>query len=148
MKQKSDIESLFNTIQEDPDNYQEITQIEAANKSLGRWSLISAVHQMDPSKEAQSLHAKADLKPTKARKPASTKNIPQSTEIEEEEIEVTAQEDLVVDQPLPAIPALETQYIKPVELNKAINALVVDTAHIKSASSESISSLFERLKRS
>ena len=61
--------------------------------------------------------------------------------------EVMAVEPLAT-QLLPVSPILETQAIKPVQLNKALNALVVDTAHIKLASSESISSLFERLKRS
>jgi hypothetical protein len=153
MKQTSDVESLFKTIEQNPESYQEIVQTEQANLSLGRWTLISAIHQLDHSKEAQSIHAKAAIKPPQVRQHVIEQNITQTLAVSEVEIEVAIDEEVLTDepppfQPLPASPILETQAIKSVQLNKAMNALVVDTAHIKSASSASISALFERLKRS
>ena len=62
MKKTSDIESLYQTIEQNPNSYQEIVQTEQANESLGRWSLISAIHQMDDSKEAHAIHPKAAIK--------------------------------------------------------------------------------------
>ena len=153
MKQTSDVESLYKTIKQNPESYQEIAQTEQANLSLGRWSLISAIHQLDHSKEAQSIHAKAAIKPAQIIRQAIEQNITQTVSASEVEIEVAIDEEArpvepPPSQPLPASPILEAQVIKPVQLNRAMNALVVDTAHIKSASSESISSLFKRLKRS
>ena len=58
------------------------------------------------------------------------------------EVPVVEQQPAVVNAPI------EEKRIKPFHLNQLINTLVVDTAHIKSASTENISSLFERLNRS
>ncbi len=153
MKQISDVESLYKTIEQNPEGYQEIVKTEQANLSLGRWPLISAIHEMDNSKEAYTIHPKAAIKSAQVHQRVVEQIITQSVSTIKEEIEVTTDEEVMAVEPLatqllPVSPILETQAIKPVQLNKALNALVVDTAHIKSASSESISSLFKRLKRS
>ncbi|MFZ4063116.1 MAG: BcsR/BcsP family cellulose biosynthesis protein [Polynucleobacter sp.] len=153
MKKTSDIESLYQTIEQNPNSYQEIVQTEQANESLGRWSLISAIHQMDDSKEAHAIHPKAAIKSAPVHQRVVEQIITQTVSTTKEEIELATDEEVMAieplaTRPLPVSPILETQAIKPVQLNKALNALVVDTAHIKSASSEGISSLFERLNRS
>jgi hypothetical protein len=117
MPKTNDIDGLFNAIEENPNQYQEITQFEDANKSLGRWSLISQVHMMDHSKEARSIWAQSSAQHASEKTPAIR-------------------------------PLIDAPLIKIVQLSKKINDLIVDTAHIKSASPDSISSLFLRLNHS
>jgi hypothetical protein len=148
MKKTTDVEALFNAIEEDPNNYREIVQTEDANKSLGRWSLISAIHQMDHSKEAKSMHAKPTLRTLQAGLQPLTQNGSQTMLATEVEIEIVIEEKSIPGQPLSEGSFREASFIKTGLTNNAINALIVDTAHINVASSQSINSLFARLNRS
>ena len=163
MKQMNDVDVLFEAIDENPDHYQEIVQHQDAIKSLGRWPLISAINQVTPIEKAKPAKTKPAMQPSQ-KSVAVTEQViseivmltqTQTAVTEEAEVitlavdEVLAVEVPVVEQQPAVVNApIEEKRIKPFHLNQLINTLVVDTAHIKSASTENISSLFERLNRS
>jgi hypothetical protein len=144
MKQISDVENLYNTIQENSHTYQDVVQTEDTQKSIKRWSLISAFYQLHDSNEANSINTKAALRHSKVR-PQSLANNIQIPEIAKAENEIFIEEELLLSRSQLATPIIGVDFIKPVQINKKNNALAADISHIQMASSENLTSLFERL---
>jgi len=161
MKQMNDVEILFDAINENPDSYQEIVQHQEVMKSLERWPLIAALNQVIPLEAPNPRVAVSILRPIKVAESTPTVTaseaisttdtllIKSKVEIPENGNEITATALQVECDDILTNVQTNDGFITPaIEVNHKTSEFMTDSRQSNRASSENISSIFERLKRS
>jgi|GEM_PF-613860 len=161
MKQKNDVDILFDAIDEDSNKYQEIVGQQENLKSISRWPLIAAINEVTPIENTSTELASEVIKDIKISVSGTKQVLTERTLITKTQIEKVREKDIKHESVMPQKVVVQKTYEMPSSktlvktilnepflLQDQANVLVVDTSHIKPASSESISSIFERLKSS
>jgi hypothetical protein len=89
----------------------------------------------------KSINTKATLRHSEARPQTLANNI-QIPEIAKADNAIVIEEELLLSKSQLAAPIIGVNFVKPVQKN---NALAANISHIQMASSENLTSLFERL---
>ena len=152
MTQKNDVELLYSSIDANPESYQEILQDQGTAMSLKRWPLIAAINHATPANaftHLESLSVALEVEQIVIAKMdvAVIPNFTQS-QIIQKVISPTNVELLHKVNENAKPKKVQEEIIAPLALTPLTSAFVVDTAHINTASSDDISSIFARLKRS
>ena len=101
MKQKNDVDILFDAIDEDPNKYQEIVGYQENMKSLARWPLVVAINEVAPIESTSTVLTSEVISDFKVKVSGADQVISERTVITKTQSEKVSTKDIGYEAEIP-----------------------------------------------